>query len=130
MLTIHNEIEYLYKAVELGVNGYVLKDDIFKLVAEDKDNVLLSELKRKIIIVDRNLPIPKLFEKFIESKEHIALIVDEFGAVHGIVTMEDVIETLLGMEILDEQDQHADLQKLARKRWEERAEKYGLFNKD
>ena len=113
-----------------SINGYVLKDDILKSLAENNKQKSLSELKRKIIVVNKNVPIPKLFEKFIEAKEHIALIVDEYGSIIGLVTMEDVIETLLGLEILDEQDTHADMQQIARQKWEERAKKYGLISED
>ena len=90
----------------------------------------MSELKRKILIVNSVIAIPLLFQKFIEEKEHIAIIVDEFGSFVGVVTMEDVIETLLGLEIMDEQDTHSDMQQLARKKWKERAKKYGLIEDD
>ena len=88
----------------------------------------LSELKRNIIIVNREIAIPILFEKLIETKNHIALVVDEYGTVSGIVTMEDVIETLLGLEIMDESDSVSDLQVQARKNWELRAKKLGLID--
>jgi CBS domain containing-hemolysin-like protein len=81
-------------------------------------------------VVNRNVPIPNLFEKFIQEKEHVALVVDEYGSVSGLVTMEDVIETLLGLEIMDESDTDSDMQQLARKNWEDRAKRIGIVNDD
>ncbi|ULC59811.1 hemolysin family protein [Flaviramulus sp. BrNp1-15] len=111
-----------------NIKGLVLKDEIFKEMALDNGSKKLSELKRNIIIVERNLPIPSLFEQLVESRNHMALVVDEYGSVSGLVTMEDVIETLLGMEIMDESDNVSDLQHLARKSWESRAKKLGIFD--
>ena len=110
-----------------NITGVVLKDEIFKEMALDNGSKKLSELKRTIIVVDRELPIPRLFEQLIESRNHMAIVVDEYGSVSGLVTMEDVIETLLGLEIMDESDNVSDLQHLARKNWEERAKKLGIF---
>ncbi|WP_435412998.1 CNNM domain-containing protein [Psychroserpens mesophilus] len=110
-----------------NINGLVLKDEVFKEMALDHGSKKLSELKRNIIVVSRDLPIPKLFEKLVESRNHMALVVDEYGSVSGLVTMEDVIETLLGLEIMDESDNVSDLQHLARKSWESRAKKLGIL---
>ena len=113
-----------------NIIGLVLKDDVFKEMAFGNGNKLLSELKRNIIIVNRSLPIPKLFEQLVESRNHMALVVDEYGSVSGLVTMEDVIETLLGLEIMDESDNVSDLQLLARKSWETRAKRLGIIDKE
>ncbi len=111
-----------------NITGLVLKDDVFKEMAFDNGHKKLLDVKRNIIIVNRNMPIPTLFEELVENRNHMALVVDEYGSVSGLVTMEDVIETLLGLEIMDESDNVADLQLLARKSWENRAKRLGLID--
>jgi CBS domain containing-hemolysin-like protein len=113
-----------------NITGLVLKDEVFKEMALGNGDKLLGDIKRNIIIVNRSLPIPKLFEQLIESKNHMALVVDEYGSVSGIVTMEDVIETLLGLEIMDESDNVSDLQQMARKNWENRAKRLGILDNE
>lgn len=117
----------VYTNTEDNIKGLVLKDEIYKEMALGNGNKKLSELKRDIVIVDRNIDIPTLFEKLIDTKNHMTLVVDEYGTVSGIVTMEDVIETLLGLEIMDESDNVSDLQVQARKNWESRARKLGII---
>ena len=107
--------------------GYVLKDEVLAKLVDGKDDAVLKSLMREIAAVDENFPIPELFNHFIQSREHIALVVDGFGGTSGIVTMEDVIETLLGMEIMDEVDKTRDMQVLARHYWEKRAKSLGLI---
>jgi CBS domain containing-hemolysin-like protein len=118
----------IYSGDSDNIIGLVLKDEIFKEMALDNNNKKLSALKRNIIVVNRNLAIPTLFEKLVETRNHMALVVDEYGSVSGLVTMEDVIETLLGLEIMDESDNVSDLQHLARKSWEARAKKLGILD--
>ena len=112
------------------ITGFVLKDNILEELVRDNGDIPLSEIRRELLITKRNTPIPQLFDILIAKREHIALVVDEFGSVSGLVTMEDVIETLLGLEIMDESDNVADLQLLARKNWETRAERTGIIEKD
>ena len=118
----------VYTDSEDNIKGLVLKDEIFKEVALGNGSKKLSEIKRDIIIVNRDLAIPRLFEKLVETRNHMALVVDEYGTVSGLVTMEDVIETLLGLEIMDESDNVSDLQLQARKNWEARAKKLGILD--
>lgn len=113
-----------------NITGYILKDQLLLALIDKKGDKPLKSIKRDIIIANRDLSIPNLFEKLIEQKEHLALVVDEYGSVSGLVTQEDVIETLLGYEIMDESDNVADLQKLAKKSWEKRAERLGFIEKN
>ncbi|MFH2107591.1 MAG: hemolysin family protein [Chrysiogenia bacterium] len=113
---------------ELGhTTGFVLKDEFMEMIIEGKGDKPLKEIKREIFTVVETMPIMRLFYKFIELKAHIAMVVDEYGTVSGIVTMEDVIETLIGLEIMDEMDDVEDMQVLARKAWEQRAKKQGFI---
>ncbi len=109
------------------INGYVLKDNVLEEIINENGDIPLSKIKRDLLVTKRNTPIPQLFETLIAKREHIALVVDEYGSVSGLVTMEDVIETLLGLEIMDESDNVEDLQLLARKKWEDRAKKTGII---
>ncbi|AKA35097.1 MAG: hemolysin [Muricauda sp.] len=117
----------VYKDRVDNITGFVLKDQVLETIINEKGTAPLSTIKRDILATSRDTPIPQLFETFVAKREHIALVVDEYGSVSGLVTMEDVIETLLGLEIMDESDNVADLQLLARKNWEERAKRLGII---
>ena len=112
------------------ITGYFLKDEMLARLLQGDGELPLSALKREIIVVHESSPIPELFERLLEKGEHIALVVGEFGGMSGIATMEDVIETLLGMEIVDEMDGTDDMQALARRNWERRARAMGLVGED
>ena len=109
------------------ITGYVLKDEILKSLVDGEGDKPLVSIRRDVLAVKQNFPIPELFTHFTQKREHIAIVMDEFGGTAGLVTMEDVIETLLGLEIVDEQDSATDMQALARKQWEERARSVGLI---
>jgi CBS domain containing-hemolysin-like protein len=101
-----------------NITGYILKSDVLEKLAKGSRNQELRNLKRPIIIFFENFSITKLFEELLLKKEHIALIIDEYGGMQGLATMEDIIETLLGLEIMDEKDIEVNMQELAKKRWE------------
>jgi len=110
-----------------NITGYVLKDDLMQNMIEKKWNMKLRTLGRNIMVVNEKMPIIRLFYKLIQEKEHIAMVVGEYGEMSGIVTMEDVIETLLGAEIMDELDNIEDMQQRAMQIWERRAKRLGLI---
>jgi CBS domain containing-hemolysin-like protein len=110
-----------------NTTGYVLKDDLMQNMIEKKWNLKLRTLGRNIMVVNEKMPIIRLFYKLIQEKEHIAMVVGEYGEMSGIVTMEDVIETLLGAEIMDELDNIEDMQQRAMQIWERRAKRLGLI---
>lgn len=103
--------------------GYVLKDEVLEHLIDDGNEKPLSAFKREIIIVPEVHNIFQLFNDFIEKREHIALVVDEFGGTSGIITMEDIVETLLGTEIVDETDAVVDMQQMAKDKWKKRFKK-------
>ena len=117
----------VYKDDIDNTSGYVLKDDIMQAIIDQNDNILLKDISREIKVVNEKMPIIRLFYKLIDDKEHIAMVVGEYGEMVGIVTMEDIIETLLGTEIMDELDNIEDMQEQAKKNWEKRAKKLGLI---
>jgi len=110
-----------------GIGYYILKNEVLLAAAHDEREKRLVQLGRKILIVPETVSLPRLFEKFLHRRELIALIVNEHGGVSGIVTMEDILETIVGIEIVDETDETVDLQRLARQQWEKRARALGLI---
>ncbi|NJC26286.1 CNNM domain-containing protein [Neolewinella antarctica] len=109
-----------------NVEGYVLKDMIYKAIIEKRDDAPISELARPIQMIPQNTSLHNLINMMLERREPIALVVDEFGGMEGLVTMEDAMETLLGLEIMDEMDTSSDMQKVARDRWRKRAGEMGI----
>lgn len=118
----------VYRKTPNNITGFILKDDVLEEMIDQKGPEPLADLKRNVMIVSAETPIPNLFETFIENRSHLTMVVDEFGNTIGLVTMEDIIETLLGLEIMDESDNIEDMQVLARKNWERRAKRLGLLN--
>jgi CBS domain containing-hemolysin-like protein len=100
-----------------NVTGYILNSDVLEKLANHSINQELKDLKRPIIIFYENFSIPKLFEELLLKKEHIALVINEYGGMQGLITMEDIIETILGLEIMDEKDIEVNMQELAKKKW-------------
>ena len=110
-----------------NIIGYVFRQTVFEKLAEKEINLKLQDICREIVIANEFQTLMTVWEVLLEKKEHIALIVDEYGGTAGIVTMEDIIETILGLEIVDERDKIIDMQQYARKRWNERKAKYNIL---
>jgi|TARA_Y100001960_G_scaffold260836_1_gene281427 CBS domain containing-hemolysin-like protein len=119
----------VYKDKSNNISGFILKDDVLEEMIKQNGQSKLETLKREIFVTTSEVPIPDLFDIFIRKRTHISIVTDEFGNVVGLVTMEDIIETLLGLEIMDESDSIEDMQKLARKSWERRAKRLGLIQR-
>ena len=100
------------------VMGYVLRQTVLEKMAEDSFDLTLKEITRPILTFSEEDSVSDIWEKLLEKKEHISVIIDEYGSMRGIVTMEDVIETMLGQEIVDETDEVVDMQEYAKEQWE------------
>ena len=100
------------------IMGYVLRSEVLEKMAEDKFSMTLHEILRPILTFEEETSVSDIWEKLLEKKEHISTIIDEYGSLRGIVTMEDVIETMLGHEIVDEKDEVVDMQEYAKEQWE------------
>jgi CBS domain containing-hemolysin-like protein len=116
----------IYGADMDDITGFVLKDDVLVLNAQGQGDKKLKSLKRDILAVPDLISLSALFEQFFQDRQHIAVIVDEHGGTEGLVTLEDLIETLMGMEIVDETDNVENMRALARKKWVERAQALGI----
>lgn len=114
----------IYSGNMENITGFVYRQDVFENLANDKFDIKLGEMRKPIMVAPNMQPITVLWERLLAEKTHISLIVDEYGGFEGVVTLEDIIETILGLEIMDERDVAADMQQYARERWRERVEKY------
>ena len=102
------------------ITGYILRMEALQLMAEDKFDLTLGEIRREVATFDEDTPLDKIWDEMLGKDEQIAIIINEYGSFQGILTLEDIIETLLGSEIVDENDTVRDMQQLARDRWKKR----------
>lgn len=94
----------------------MLKDVVLKALSDDKFDTKLSDLMRPILSFNESDSVYQIREKMLEKREHISVIVDEYGCFRGVVSMEDVIETMTGVEIVDEDDVAVDMQAFAKEK--------------
>lgn len=108
------------------ITGFVLRSDLLLAQAKNEGERALSVYCRELDALPETTSLLQAFEYFLNKRAQIMLVVDEYGATEGIVTLEDVLETLLGLEIIDESDRTADMRALARQLWQRRAKAMGV----
>ena len=111
----------IYGEKEDDITGMILKDTLLATLADDRHHLTLADIRVPISFVENTGKLPATMRKMTGARCHLAVVVDEFGTMVGLVTMEDIIEALLGLEIVDETDEVEDLRELARTQWKERA---------
>lgn len=118
-----NKLNHIYSRMPVYdknpdfITGFVLKQTVLERLAEDKFDITLKEIRRPILAYNENQSVADVWEEMLKRKEHIAQVQNEYGCFLGIVTLEDIFETLIGEEIVDEKDTIVDMQEYAREKW-------------
>ncbi len=120
----HNSRIPVYAESPEFITGYILRYDVLEQLAEDKFDVRLGSIKRKIAAFHEETSVSDIWESLLKTKDQIALIIDDYGCFQGLITLEDIIETIQGVEIIDENDTVTDMQQYARERWRKRQNQY------
>ena len=120
----HNSRIPVYSDSPEFITGYVMRNDVLEYLTEDKFDTRLRSIKRKIAAFHEETSVSDVWESLLRTKDQIALIIDDYGCFQGIITLEDIIETILGMEIIDENDTVTDMQQYAKDRWLKRQKQY------
>ncbi len=130
VLEEHKEIHFsripIFAKSKDEVTGFVLKTDLLLNQHTGGGKAKLRDFKREIRGVHEQTPLSKVLEDVLDLRTHIMLVTDDYGGLEGIVTLEDVVETLIGIEIVDEADQIDDMRRLARQKWETRMRNAGI----
>lgn len=108
------------------VTGFVLKTDVLLAQHNEDGRTRLCDIKREIRGVHERTKLSRVLEELLDNRSHLLLVVDDYGGMDGIVTLEDVVETLIGIEIVDEADTIDDMRRLARQKWQERMKRVGI----
>ena len=110
--------------------GFVIRGDLLLAQARGNSDISLSNYVRVMPTLLDNMCLSHAMRELLLSNTHISLVVNEYGTVCGILTLEDILETLIGHEIIDEGDKNSDMQKLAKHLWKAKAKKYGIDLKE
>ncbi|MCP3907004.1 MAG: HlyC/CorC family transporter [Oceanicoccus sp.] len=116
----------VYQGEQENITGFVFRSDLLLAKARGNDSKPLSKYRRELTAIPETTTLSTAFNNFLELRMHMLLVVDEYGGIEGIVTLEDILETLLGLEIVDEKDDAVDMQEEARKLWKQRAQRMGI----
>ena len=127
VLDKYNDIEFsripVYEEGLDNIIGIVRRHVLLKSKAEDQFDVTMGELAKPIHTVEENDSVGNVLDEFVKRREHLFMVKDQFGQVAGLITLEDAIETLLGIEIVDETDSVVDMRKLALDNWRKKRRK-------
>ncbi len=116
----------IYSGSQDNISGYVLKNDLLMAQARDEFDRPLLDFIRQFPVIPDMISAFQVFDRLVHERSHILLVIDEYADFQGVVTLEDVMETLIGLEIIDEQDTVENMQDLARKKWTERMAALGI----
>ena len=116
----------VYEVNPEEITGFVLLNDLLLAQARGETDEQVSRYKRELPAVMHGFSLTQAFDQLLQQHAHILLVVDEFGGIQGILTLEDVLETILGLEIIDEGDKSKDMRELARRFWRRRAKRKEL----
>lgn len=126
----HNTVRFsripVYNKHPDNITGFVLRADLLLAQARGNTETTLETYTRDIKLLNEETDVLSAYEYLLDSRSPIMLVIDQFGGILGLVTLEDILETLLGLEIVDEGDKIPDMQQLARKLWRRRAQEMGL----
>jgi CBS domain containing-hemolysin-like protein len=117
----------IYEGNRDNITGYIFRELVFEKLAEDQFDLKLKDIRRDIVTFPKITTLFDAWEELLHNKEQISLISDEYGGMDGIATLEDIIETLLGFEIVDEKDKVEDMQQYAMERWKTKQKKYEIL---
>lgn len=130
VLQAHEEIFFsripIFGETRDNITGFVLKSDLLLDEIRNEGKTKLRDFeKREMRAILDDTRLSNALEKLLDNQEHILLVVDKYGGMEGVLTLEDVVETLIGIEIVDEADNDVDMRKVAREKWGTRMKKLG-----
>lgn len=118
------------ESIDDGVIGYVMVRDILRSALSGKTEIKLIDLAREIFFIEEDEVLDEALERFLHRRQHMFMVIDEYGGIAGLITMEDVLETMLGVEIVDEADKFEDMRLLAKQKRDKRIASLELDKKD
>lgn len=118
----------VYSDSDEYITGYVLRSEALELLTEDKFTMTLGDIRRDITMYGEKMAVSEIWDNMLANKIHIACVIDEYGSFQGILTLEDIIETIVGLEIMDERDDVADMRQLALDRWHQRQSRFKVID--